>query len=67
MSSGCRTAAVRCSKRYLEVGRFWLYLSMPGRRLFDSVVCRGIVSLTAAPLGPDMRQWVGEMTIISTP
>ena len=45
-------------RRYLDVGCFRPYLSMPRRLIFDSSVCRGIPSFAAAPEGPDMRPWL---------
>ena len=54
--------------RYLEVGGFCPYLSMPSRRIFDSSVCRGIPSFAAAPEGPEIRPWLSASaaSIIST-
>jgi len=58
-SAKCRTMSRRPrARRYLEVGGFCPYLSMPSRLIFDSSVCRGIPSFAAAPEGPAMRPWV---------
>ncbi len=56
------------SRSYLADATWCPCLLMPSRLIFDSSVCRGILSLAAAPEAPEMRPWdsANAVLIIST-
>src|ERR1700739_4910056 len=67
-SFGSESGDRRGLPSYVAAWGVGVYLLMPHLLIFDSRVCRGMLSLAAAPEGPEMRPWhsAKALLIIST-